>query len=343
MYNSNEYTLNYSVRNKSSTQTSQNTTLDNGTPKSVILVGALVLITFTGVTCANIYNNAKTKVEESPKYISSSVDAVKEVSVKPALGAREGTKQGLKGASAINTKEIIDGYNKILEEKYIEEQNKILQEQRLQEQLQSLAILTNSKASIELANTNTSGVHITNYDVIQQASTESITAGEGSARLKNFTQYDDIIAGAIAKHQNMTKYVLPVNLVKAIILAESGGNPNADNGSALGLMQLEYTTGNSFKQYGLNYYGEEWTLDDRADPAKNIEYGVWVLYGNLKHYNGDYLKTIQSYNYSFYSLDKLISTYGDDWIINRNQMARLNGKSSYGNPQYIEHVLKYYQ
>lgn len=166
-----------------------------------------------------------------------------------------------------------------------------------------------------------------------------IEYGANADETAAMTQYDEMIDIAISHHQS--EYVIPRNLVKAMILQESSGDPNA-KGAASGLMQIEYVNNQNFINYGLSRYGETWTEDDLLDPMKNIDYGVYVLAGNLSHYNGDYLKAVQSYNYSYYSLDKLISTYGDEWINSRSHMAELNGKSSYGDPLYLEHVFRYF-
>lgn len=155
-------------------------------------------------------------------------------------------------------------------------------------------------------------------------------------------QYTEMIQGILNIRTANSKYKLNVDLIKAIIMQESGGNPNASNGYAKGIMQLEYVLVSSFVAFGNDQYGEAWTEHDRTDPYKCIDYAVWVLDGYLQHYKGDYLKTIQAYNYSHYSLDKLISVYGDDWMSNRIHMAALNGKSKYGDSNYVEHVLSYY-
>lgn len=175
--------------------------------------------------------------------------------------------------------------------------------------------------------------------LVGQLEAWGINYGTKAERTAAMTQYDEMIMAAIERHQG--EYVIPLNLVKAMILQESGGNPSA-KGSASGLMQIEYVNNQNFINYGLNTYGETWTADDLLDPEKNIDYGVYVLAGNISHYNGDYLKAVQSYNYSYYSLDKLIKAYGDNWINSRSHMAELLGKSSYGDSLYLEHVFRYF-
>ena len=90
--------------------------------------------------------------------------------------------------------------------------------------------------------------------------------------------YSDII-NAMA-----LKYNVPPNLIKAIIMAESGGNPNAVNATsgAQGLMQL------MSKYHKISNY---------ADPQQNIEAGTQYLSQLLKLHNNDAQKTIASYNW----------------------------------------------
>lgn len=178
--------------------------------------------------------------------------------------------------------------------------------------------------------------------LVGQLQAWGIPYGSKASRLDTMTQYDEIIQAVVNKRQQSCKYPIPVNLVKAMILTESGGNAK-ESGAAKGLMQIEYVNTNAFIEYGKKTYGEKWTSSDMFDPFKNIDYAVWVLAGDLTYYKGNYLKAVQAYNYSHYSLDKLIRNYGDDWINNRSRMASLNGMSSYGNPKYLEHVFRYYK
>lgn len=137
---------------------------------------------------------------------------------------------------------------------------------------------------------------------------------------------------------NVDPYVLA-----AISMQESGGKANSSNGYALGLMQIENTKADEFANFGLQTTGSRWTLDDRADPNKAIPFAASVVGGDLTHYNGDYLKAIQAYNFSHYSLDKLIGVYGDNWRAHTGEMGQLNGwGGSYGDKDYIPHVLRYY-
>lgn len=155
------------------------------------------------------------------------------------------------------------------------------------------------------------------------------------------SKYDDIIS------YWANYYALNANLVKAIISQESSGNTNNSSGTGWGLMQIENTVLSEFKSFGKTMFGEEWTSEDRLDPNKNVAFGCYRLRQNLEHYNGDYLKAIQAYNFSHFSLDKLIDAFGSDWYNHRDEIAYYNGhyertgSTQYGDPNYIENVLKF--
>jgi hypothetical protein len=93
---------------------------------------------------------------------------------------------------------------------------------------------------------------------------------------------------------------LDPSLVKAVITAESGWNPNATSkAGAKGLMQV---MPEHFK-YGENPY----------DPGTNTAVGTRILAGLMKKYNGDKEKALAAYNAGEERLDKTVAKYGDDW------------------------------
>ncbi len=154
---------------------------------------------------------------------------------------------------------------------------------------------------------------------------------------------EDVMKYSSAFDEAGNKYGVDGNVLKAISMQESGGRVDASNGYALGLMQIENTLGEEFSSFGRSYDGNSWSLADRADPNKAIPFAANRLSSDLNHYTGDYLKTIQAYNFSKYSLDKLIAKYGDDWRSHTGEMGELNGQGSpYGDKEYIPHVLRYY-
>lgn len=142
------------------------------------------------------------------------------------------------------------------------------------------------------------------------------------------------------------KYGVEPEIMQAIAMQESGGNPKAGypNQPAWGLMQIENTLASEFSSFGRQYAGQSFSLQDRIDPAKSIPFATKRFSDDLKHYGNDYLKAIQAYNFSKYSLDMLIKRFGGDWRSHRKEMGSINGVGgSYGDPQYIEHVMRYYK
>lgn len=142
------------------------------------------------------------------------------------------------------------------------------------------------------------------------------------------------------------EYNIDPNLLAALGMQESGLT-DISSGPAWGVMQIENTLLDanegwpngwlSFGAYGRKY-GSAWTSDDRLDGAKNIEYAAYVLNQGFVHYGGDILKTVQQYNYSHYTVDALVATYGDNWFTSGRA-----SKKGYGDGQYVEHVFRYWR
>ncbi len=99
-------------------------------------------------------------------------------------------------------------------------------------------------------------------------------------------QYDDAIRVAVADVRSV--YVVPVDLVRAVIKQESGFNPKAlSKCGAVGLMQLMPFNA---KKLGLVDEKQLWT------PALNILAGVRLLAALLHHYEGDVIAALVAYN-----------------------------------------------
>jgi soluble lytic murein transglycosylase-like protein len=73
-------------------------------------------------------------------------------------------------------------------------------------------------------------------------------------------------------------------LVKAVVMAESAGNPSASTAGAQGLMQLMPGTAASC---GIN---------NPFDPAQNVDCGTRYLHGLLERYNNNVELAVAAYN-----------------------------------------------
>jgi soluble lytic murein transglycosylase-like protein len=90
--------------------------------------------------------------------------------------------------------------------------------------------------------------------------------------------------GKLADHFAKARKVPPA-LVRAVIEAESGFNPDAVSPKgAKGLMQL------------MPSVVSDMGVDNPFDPAENINAGVGLLKDLLTEYNGDYTKALAAYN-----------------------------------------------
>lgn len=95
----------------------------------------------------------------------------------------------------------------------------------------------------------------------------------------NATEYDAIIAASAQK------YGVSASLIKAVIQAESGYNPNAvSRKGASGLMQLMPGTARSLK------------VSNSFDPKDNVEGGVKYLRFLLDTFRGDVTLALAAYN-----------------------------------------------
>ncbi|QYC96899.1 catalytic lytic transglycosylase [Escherichia phage vB_EcoP_HC-25922] len=87
--------------------------------------------------------------------------------------------------------------------------------------------------------------------------------------------------------QASKKYGIPAALIHAVIQRESSGRPTVASGTGpVGLMQISKGLA---KDYG-------YKLEDRLDPAKNIDMGARYLRDNLKAFDGDVRKALVGYS-----------------------------------------------
>ncbi len=78
---------------------------------------------------------------------------------------------------------------------------------------------------------------------------------------------------------------VPAGLVRAVLMAESAGNPSAiSDAGAQGLMQLMPGTAASCG------------IANAFDPTENVECGTGYLHSLLRHYHGDVELAVAAYN-----------------------------------------------
>lgn len=120
--------------------------------------------------------------------------------------------------------------------------------------------------------------------------------------------------------ESITKYAgesgLPANLVAAVMLQESGGNPQAYSASgAVGLLQVMPRDGisASFSCQGGPCFASRPTITELFNPDYNLAYGTRLLAALLARNNGDLRSALRSYGpmdvgYSY--ADKVMAIYG---------------------------------
>jgi soluble lytic murein transglycosylase-like protein len=101
---------------------------------------------------------------------------------------------------------------------------------------------------------------------------------------------DDLIARCAHRHG------VPEQLVRRVILRESGYNPGSMNGRFYGLMQITYRTARS-----MGYTGEAKGL---LDPEVNLTYAVPYLANAYRLADGDQARAIRLYSAGYYDLAK---------------------------------------
>ena len=146
------------------------------------------------------------------------------------------------------------------------------------------------------------------------------------------------------------RYGVDPNLLAAICMQESSGRNLSyrDDGSeypAWGIMQIENSNEKLFAKFGLDTTGVEWTLGDRLDPEKSVAFAAHLISKALIRYDCDYMKMVQAYNFGETVLDRIIAAVGDEWLDERKNAKDYVENwpyNSYGDAEYIEHVMRYY-
>lgn len=112
------------------------------------------------------------------------------------------------------------------------------------------------------------------------------------------------------------------DLILAVIMTESSGNPKADSGFARGLMQVSrialFDINNKYK---FNY-----TYDDLFEPAINIQVGTLYLRDLVKYYKTKYPDDVFVVSYSVMAYNSGIG-FVNDWLKNTKADNRMIDES----------------
>ena len=96
---------------------------------------------------------------------------------------------------------------------------------------------------------------------------------------------------------------LPPELIAAVIQQESSGNAEArSDAGAVGLMQLREEA------------AKEMGVEDRLDPAQNVQGGASYLAKQFARFDGDPEAALAAYNWGPNNVRKAMNEYGDDWL-----------------------------
>lgn len=105
---------------------------------------------------------------------------------------------------------------------------------------------------------------------------------------------------------------IPANLVAAVMLQESGGDPNSYSASgAVGLLQVMPSDGiaASFQCASGPCFASRPTMNELLDPQFNLEYGTRMLAGLINREGSirDGLKSYGPFNVGYYYADKVLA------------------------------------
>ena len=115
-----------------------------------------------------------------------------------------------------------------------------------------------------------------------------------------------LIASTAIRHR------LPVDLVAAIVEAESGGNPSAvSRAQAYGLMQVRVPTARDMA-------GRDVTVEELFDPVVNLDLGCRYLRRMLDRYGGDVRLALMAYNAGPGRVDAWLLSEPDPALVLRN-------------------------
>lgn len=152
-----------------------------------------------------------------------------------------------------------------------------------------------------------------------QAETETKKPARKNKQVKDNCSIDTGYPEAIQQwcgliDQTASQYNLPANLIAALILQESGGQPQAYSTSgAVGLMQVMPRDGiaASFQCANGPCFASRPTIDELENPAFNIDYGTRFLSG-LVAKRGSLREALFAYGpmgVGYYYADKVLAIY----------------------------------
>lgn len=112
------------------------------------------------------------------------------------------------------------------------------------------------------------------------------------------------------------EYSVPAELIAAVMLQESGGQPEVISASgAVGLMQVMPSDGIAAGFICANgpCFASRPSTQQLLDPDFNVDYGVRMLAGLLERYGNerDALKAYGPYNVDYYYADKVLAIKGN--------------------------------
>lgn len=152
------------------------------------------------------------------------------------------------------------------------------------------------------------------------------------------------------------KYGLDPDIICAIATQERGIHSSVrDGGGAIGLMQIQVSVWHD-KTIEVFDYEENKTKmiyiteEKLEDVDFNIEVGCAVFQDCLNHMKGNVIAALQSYNTGPYAVDDIIRKYCNvsgktkKQILQENDLNWLDYRTSdyNGDPDYVEHVLSYF-
>ncbi len=178
-----------------------------------------------------------------------------------------------------------------------------------------LTSLISNSGTVEASNNLDTNQASTNLSASSTASSTQNNAQDNTTSCALSTSYPDSIRQWCSLIETQAhKYSLDPGLIAAVMLQESGGNPNAYSQSgAVGLMQVMPSDGLAaeFTCNGNPCFASRPTIAELSDPEFNISYGVRMLAGLIQKYGNlrDALKSYGPINYGYRYADLVLQIF----------------------------------